>query len=90
MNTKYIISLALVCMSIQLTKAQEQFSVYFESNKFELKPVEIKRLDNWLQENKNSKIVGVYGYCDEDGSVVFNDSLAKKELILCISTFFLK
>ncbi len=80
MNTKYIISLALVCMSIQLTKAQEQFSVYFESNKFELKPVEIKRLDNWLQENKNSKIVGVYGYCDEDGSVIFNDSLAKKRI----------
>ena len=60
--------------------SQEQFSVFFNSNKFDLKKSEIIRLNKWLLNNKDSKIVGVYGYCDEDGTEIFNDSLAKKRI----------
>ena len=60
--------------------SQEQFSVFFDSNKFDLKKSEIVRLNKWLLYNKESKIVGVYGYCDEDGTEIFNDSLAKKRI----------
>jgi len=60
--------------------SQEQFSVFFESNKFELQKTEIKRLTTWMDANKEVKIVAINGYTDEDGSVGFNDTLAKKRV----------
>ena len=60
--------------------SQEQFSVYFDSDKFELKKKETEKLNQWLDNNKESKIVGVYGFCDEDGSTGYNDTLAQKRI----------
>jgi len=60
--------------------SQEQFSVFFESNKFELQKTEIKKLKDWMDVNKEVKIVAINGYTDEDGSVGFNDTLAKKRV----------
>ena len=60
--------------------SQEQFSVFFESNKFELQKAEISKLNTWMEANKEVKIVAINGYTDEDGSVGFNDTLAKKRV----------
>jgi len=60
--------------------AQDQFSVYFDSNKFELKKTEISRLNKWLSANKDVKIIGVNGFCDEDGTTILNDTLSKKRI----------
>ncbi|MFY0481008.1 OmpA family protein [Flavobacterium sp. PLA-1-15] len=60
--------------------SQEQFSVFFESNKFELQKAEISKLTAWMDANKEVKIVAINGYTDEDGSVGFNDTLAKKRV----------
>lgn len=60
--------------------AQNQFSVYFESNKHELSNTENESLKEWLIACKDAKIIGVYGFCDEDGSAGFNDTLAKKRI----------
>lgn len=60
--------------------AQEQFSVFFESNKFELNKTEMSRLHAWMESNKQVKIVAINGYTDEDGSVGFNDTLAKRRV----------
>jgi outer membrane protein OmpA-like peptidoglycan-associated protein len=60
--------------------AQEQFSVYFNSDKFELTPTEKKSLYTWMNQNKTSKVIGVYGFCDEDGSTQYNDTLASKRI----------
>lgn len=60
--------------------SQEQFSVFFESNKFELQKAEISKLNSWMDANKEVKIVAINGYTDEDGSVGFNDTLAKKRV----------
>ena len=60
--------------------SQEQFSVFFESNKFELQKSEITKLNTWMDANKEVKIVAINGYTDEDGSVGFNDTLAKKRV----------
>ncbi|MFK7050763.1 MULTISPECIES: OmpA family protein [Flavobacterium] len=57
---------------------QEQFSIYFKSNKYDLTPSEKQGVENWIQENKKSKILTLSGYTDEDGSNQYNDSLAKK------------
>ncbi|NHN26863.1 OmpA family protein [Flavobacterium jejuense] len=68
--------------------AQEQFSVYFESNKSDLVKKELLRLEDWIQKNSKSKIVAINGYTDEVGSVEYNDSLAQKRVDF-ISDFIL-
>lgn len=60
--------------------AQEQFSVYFDSNKYELTSKQKNNLNFWISTNASSKIVGIYGFCDEDGTSAFNDSLAKSRI----------
>ncbi len=60
--------------------AQEQFSVYFDSNKFEPIAKEKQRLNQWISENGTSKIVAINGYTDEDGTSGYNDTLAKKRV----------
>ena len=60
--------------------AQEQFSVYFDSNQFELTPIELQKLNQWITNNASIKVVGIHGFCDEDGSSGFNDTLAKKRI----------
>lgn len=60
--------------------SQEQFSVFFDSNKFELSIGEKANLETWVNENKTSKIIGAYGFCDEDGSTEYNEILASKRV----------
>ncbi|HQW69085.1 MAG TPA: OmpA family protein [Flavobacterium sp.] len=72
----YIFFLLLINMSF----AQEQFSIYFESNKHEPVVKENRRLQQWILENPTSKIVAINGYTDEDGTSGFNDTLAKKRV----------
>ena len=66
--------------------AQEQFSVYFDSNKYELSKKELVELQSWIDENKTSKIIGAYGFCDEDGSTDYNEMLASKRVDFVINT----
>ncbi len=76
---RIILYILLFIFSVHL-QAQEQFSVFFASDQFELNKTEILRLKQFIENHKNSKIVGVYGFCDEDGSIGYNDTLAKKRI----------
>ena len=60
--------------------SQEQLTVYFDSNKFDLNPKETTRLNTWIEENKNNKIVAIHGFTDEDGTNGFNDTLSQKRV----------
>ena len=62
------------------TLAQEQFSLYFDSNKFELTKKETNKLNQWILANNNHKIVAIHGFTDEDGTSGFNDTLAQKRV----------
>ncbi len=68
------------CIISGVAFAQEQFEVYFDSNKFDCTKLETKKLQNWIDINKNVKIVAIHGFTDEDGSNGFNDTLAKKRV----------
>ena len=74
---KTYFSLFFFLISIVTCHAQEKFTVYFESNKFELNTKENTKLSTWISENKNNKIVAIHGFTDEDGTNGFNDTLAK-------------
>lgn len=76
---KQLLYIIIFC-SFQWVKAQEQFSVFFDSNKFEVTKTENKKLQDWIMANKDSKIVAVNGYTDEDGSNSLNDTLSKKRV----------
>lgn len=73
----FILSFLFVFVSME---AQEQFVVFFDSNKFDLKPAESRKLNDWMTANKEVKIVAINGYTDEDGTHGFNDTLAKKRV----------
>ena len=60
--------------------AQEQFSVFFDSNKSDLKKTENDKFQSWIGTHQDVKIVAINGYTDEDGSTGFNDTLARKRV----------
>jgi outer membrane protein OmpA-like peptidoglycan-associated protein len=70
---------------VMLSYSQEKFKVYFESNKFELNAQENLKLQQWISENKNNKIVAIHGFTDEDGTTGFNDTLAQKRVTAIFS-----
>jgi outer membrane protein OmpA-like peptidoglycan-associated protein len=76
---KFFITISILCLSLSVF-SQEQFSVYFETNKFELNQKESIKLTNWILANKTSKIVAINGYTDEVGSAGYNDTLASKRV----------
>jgi outer membrane protein OmpA-like peptidoglycan-associated protein len=80
MNMKKLLLYTLFLITFQFVKAQEQFSVFFDSNKFEATKVETKKLQDWMTSNRDVKIVAINGYTDEDGSNGFNDTLANKRV----------
>lgn len=67
-------------LTVSFAQAQEEFSVYFDSNKYELKKTEEAKLQNFISDNKDIKIVAINGYTDEDGTSGFNDTLAQKRV----------
>jgi outer membrane protein OmpA-like peptidoglycan-associated protein len=60
--------------------AQEQFVIYFNSDKFELTKAENKKLEAWMTLHTKDKIVAINGYTDEDGTSGYNDTLSKKRV----------
>lgn len=64
---------------------QQQFSVFFDSNKSDLKKGENDKFQDWIKTNSDVKIVAINGYTDEDGSTGFNDTLAQKRVSFVFS-----
>jgi outer membrane protein OmpA-like peptidoglycan-associated protein len=80
MNMKNLFTALVLFLAFFSGKAQQQLSIFFESNKHEINVIESKRLIDWMNANKDSKIVAINGYTDEDGTNGFNDSLAKRRV----------
>lgn len=72
--------LFIFLFSLFFSFSQEQYNVYFDSNKFELTDREDYKLQSWISDNRNNKIVAIHGFTDEDGTTSFNDSLAQKRV----------
>ena len=65
---------------VQITAAQHKFSVYFETNKFELNEVQVDSLANWIKQNRKSKVIAMHGFADEVGTAKLNDTLSQKRV----------
>ena len=75
----FTLLLAMVLIALPLS-AQEQFSVFFESDGHQLSMKQAAALNNWLVSNPEVKVIGVYGFTDEDGTTGYNDTLARKRV----------
>lgn len=77
---KIYLKLVFFFFFVMSCQAQEQFNLYFDSNKFELNKKEQNKLNQWVLANNNNKIVAIHGFTDEDGTTGFNDTLAQKRV----------
>lgn len=77
MNYKILLALLFTTF---LGYSQLQFTVFFETNKFHLDEREDYKLQSWISENRNNKIVAIHGFTDEDGTSSSNDTLAQKRV----------
>lgn len=64
----------------QVMFTQESVSFYFENNKAELEKEQIKNLSDWINSNKNSKILSVIGSTDKKGTTESNKSLSLRRV----------
>lgn len=80
MNFKTYLFFILFFFASQFAKSQEQFSVYFETNKFSLVSAETESLKQWITANLKVKIVAINGFTDKDGSNALNDTLSQKRV----------
>ena len=60
--------------------SQEQVTFYFDTDKFELNKTELAKLQQWIAENKTSKILSITGSTDEVGTSGYNDTLSQKRV----------
>lgn len=60
--------------------SQEQVTFYFDTDKFELNKTESAKLQQWITENKTSKILSITGSTDEVGTSGYNDTLSQKRV----------
>lgn len=72
--------LFLLLFANQIANAQEQFSVYFDTNKAELTKVEIAKMQSWISANPKVKVIAINGFTDKDGTSALNDTLAQKRV----------
>jgi outer membrane protein OmpA-like peptidoglycan-associated protein len=77
---KQIFVALVIFFSVASVTAQEQFSVYFDTNKADLTAKEQMRLKEWIAANPKSKILAINGYTDEDGTVTHNDGLSNQRV----------
>lgn len=75
----------------QLISAQDNsYNVFFETDKFSISNSEKQKLDKFISSLDTSQIysISIYGYCDDRGSINYNQALSEKRAN-SIKTFFL-
>lgn len=77
---KFSLAILLCLMGATTAFSQKQFSIYFDSDQFDPAPPQTKKLGEWIAANAKVKIVGIYGFTDEDGTNGYNDTLAQKRI----------
>ena len=69
---KILFLLLLIC---SVSFGQNKFTVYFDTDSYQLNSLELNRLDGFLK-NKELKFNKVIGFCDYRATNGYNDTLA--------------
>jgi len=82
---KFCLTILFCFMSANAVFSQKQFSIFFDSDKYDPTAKEMNRLSDWITANATAKIVGIHGFTDEDGTSGYNDTLAQKRINTVLS-----
>ncbi|MGV3461033.1 MAG: OmpA family protein [Flavobacterium sp.] len=77
---KYIYFFAIMLLFSGL-RAQEKFTVYFDTADDIPNPESAERLEKWITENKDIDLQEIYGYADSVGKPDSNFELSKRRLV---------
>ncbi len=58
------------------TFAQKKLDIYFDFDQFELNDAAVKKINSWIAEGTDYKVIKLYGFCDSKGTNSYNDTLA--------------
>lgn len=80
MIMKLLASLSILLLTFNsfIVQAQNELTIYFETDVYELNKAQKKEIDNWANQNKLSENISVRGFADHTGSDHYNQLLAKK------------
>jgi len=67
--------------------AQEKLEIFFDFDKYDINMGANQKLVDWVAASKNIEVQKIYGFCDWEGSNVYNDSLSWKR-VHAIHDFF--
>ena len=56
--------------------AQEKIEVFFDFNAYNLNAEALTKLNDWILNKPESKVLKIYGFCDWKGSSEYNDTLS--------------
>lgn len=60
--------------------SQQKLDVFFDFDQFNINQETLVKLNTWIISNNNAEVVKIYGFCDDRGSNVYNDSLSLKRI----------
>ena len=67
--------------------AQEKLEVFFDFDKYDINMGANQKLVDWVASSKNIEVQKIYGFCDWEGSSVYNDSLSWKRVQIVYNFF---
>ena len=76
-------SIVVVCFlfsSLFSCLAQDKIEVYFDFNKYDLNPLALTKLNDWIMNHPDCKILKIYGFCDAKGTYFYNDMLSLQRI----------
>lgn len=73
---KHLLLYLGVCFTFFSGFSQEKLEVFFGFNQSNLNATALLKINNWILEEPNSKVLKIYGFCDWKGSNEYNDTLS--------------
>jgi outer membrane protein OmpA-like peptidoglycan-associated protein len=66
----------VIFLFLMTTFAQKKLDIYFDFDQFELNDAAVKKINSWIAEGTDYKVIKLYGFCDSKGTNSYNDTLA--------------
>lgn len=73
---KSVVVFCYLIFSFVSCLAQEKIEVFFDFNRSDLNPVALTKLNDWILNEPESKVLKIYGFCDWVGDNSYNDTLS--------------
>lgn len=70
----------LLIFLINVGYSQQKLEVFFDFNQFNINQETLIKLNTWIINSNRVEVTKIYGFCDDKGTNVYNDSLSLKRI----------